>query len=321
MPAPLPAAVAVGRIRDLRAYIRRIKSIQGARGSDACFRVACILRDAGLSPEESLAYLLEWNQSCADPPWSVTELEHKVRDAFAIVTKGGRFVEKRSVRSVTGEDRAVMYTLAQRTGLRRKELCSLSPSSFDLASTPPIVRVRAGDSKHRKADVLPLAADVAELLRNYLAGRPNTKPIWPRSWWRRSAEMLYADLEAAGINPVADDGTVVDFHGQRVTFITELARVGNSPIAVQKLARHSDFNLTLRTYTRLQIDDLVNAVEKLPVLGGRPAKEEPPPEAKPEVVMPDDARLKNLVAVWPSLPEHIKNAIAMLAVAPVPPPQ
>jgi hypothetical protein len=89
LPAPSAAAVAAGRIRDLRAYIRRIKSIQGSRGSDACFRVACILRDAGLSPEESLAYLLEWNQSCADPPWSVTELEHKVRDAFAIVTKGG----------------------------------------------------------------------------------------------------------------------------------------------------------------------------------------------------------------------------------------
>lgn len=89
VPAPLAVAVSRGRIRDLRAYIRRIKSIQGARGSDACFRVACILRDAGLSPAESLAYLSEWNESCADPPWSVTELEHKVRDAFEVLTKGG----------------------------------------------------------------------------------------------------------------------------------------------------------------------------------------------------------------------------------------
>jgi len=56
---------------------------------------------------------------------------------------------ERVFRGLNGEDRAVMYTLAQRTGLRRKELCSLSPASFDLTSHPPIVRVRAGDSKHR----------------------------------------------------------------------------------------------------------------------------------------------------------------------------
>ena len=78
-----------GRIRNLRSYIRRIVSIQGQRGSDACFRVACILRDEGLTPAESLAYMLEWNEACADPPWSVKELEHKVRDAFAILMKGG----------------------------------------------------------------------------------------------------------------------------------------------------------------------------------------------------------------------------------------
>lgn len=78
-----------GKIRNLRSYIRRIVSIQGQRGSDACFRVACILRDEGLSPEESLAYMLEWNEACADPPWSVKELEHKVRDAFSILMKGG----------------------------------------------------------------------------------------------------------------------------------------------------------------------------------------------------------------------------------------
>ena len=207
-------------------------------------------------------WLVQRRLLSADPTVGIAKLnedEDRRRERRALTDDEARVLiettrrSERVFRGLTGEDRAVMYTLAQLTGLRRKELCSLSPSSFDLTSTPPIVQLRAGDSKHRKADVLPLAANVADLLKNYLAGRPNAKPVWPGSWWRRSAEMLYADLEAAGIKPVADDGTVVDFHGQRVTFITELARVGNSPIAVQKLARHSDFNLTMRTYTRLQI--------------------------------------------------------------------
>jgi hypothetical protein len=77
-----------GRIRDLQAYIRKILSIQGQRGSDACFRVACVLRDEGLSPEEALAYMLEWNRTSAIPPWSLRELEKKIRDAFAKAMKG-----------------------------------------------------------------------------------------------------------------------------------------------------------------------------------------------------------------------------------------
>ena len=71
-----------GRIRDLRAYIRRILSIQGQRGSDACFRVACVLRDEGKTSEEALQYMLEWNQQCAVPPWSIAELQRKIRDAY-----------------------------------------------------------------------------------------------------------------------------------------------------------------------------------------------------------------------------------------------
>jgi len=96
---------------------------------------------------------------------------------------------------------------------------------------------------------------------------------------------------------------------QRVTFITELARAGNSPIAVQKLARHSDFNLTLRTYTRLQIDDLVDAVERLSSLTGGDEIKTP---ATTESGTEDDVRLRSLVEAWPSLPEHIKTAIALL---------
>ena len=46
------------------------------------------------------------------------------------------FRSTREFKHLTGKDRAVMYTLAQRTGLRRKELRSLKPGSFDLQSTP-----------------------------------------------------------------------------------------------------------------------------------------------------------------------------------------
>ncbi len=74
---------ASGKIRDPRSYIRRIVSVQGQRGSDACFRVACVLRDEGKTPEEALEYMLEWNKECALPPWTVKELIHKIRDSYA----------------------------------------------------------------------------------------------------------------------------------------------------------------------------------------------------------------------------------------------
>jgi len=88
--AALPAVArpAPGTIRNLRSYIRRIVSVQGQRGSDACFRVACVLRDEGKTPAEALEYMLEWNKECAIPPWTVTELIHKIRDSYAKLAKG-----------------------------------------------------------------------------------------------------------------------------------------------------------------------------------------------------------------------------------------
>jgi hypothetical protein len=77
-----------GKIRNLRSYIRRIISIEGRRGSDACFRVACILRDEGMTPEKALEFMLEWNQSCAHPLWTVKELLHKIRDSYSKLSKG-----------------------------------------------------------------------------------------------------------------------------------------------------------------------------------------------------------------------------------------
>lgn len=92
-PAPTGSARVGGSIRtaeikNIQAYIRKIFSIQGQHGSDACFRTACILRDAGLSQADALAELIEWNVTNAQPPWSVRELAHKVTDAYSKILKG-----------------------------------------------------------------------------------------------------------------------------------------------------------------------------------------------------------------------------------------
>lgn len=226
------------------------------------------------------------------------------------------FRSTREFKHLTGKDRAVMYTLAQRTGLRRNELRSLKPGSFDLQSTPPTVQVEAANSKRRKRDLLPLPPDVTETMRDYLAGRPPHERVWPGAWWHRSAEMLRLDLAEAKIEPVDAEGRVVDFHGQRTTFITALARAGVSPAMAQKLARHSDINLTMGTYTRLQMSEMAGAVDKLSELRrslDQPESAQPSGSAEGgEAEARGDPKLERVVAAWETLPEHIRQTIVTL---------
>lgn len=65
------------------AYISQIRAISGQGGHNATFRAACKLCDAGLSESEALAAMIEWNETSAEPPWTVKELLHKVRSAFS----------------------------------------------------------------------------------------------------------------------------------------------------------------------------------------------------------------------------------------------
>jgi hypothetical protein len=72
-----------GEIRNVRAYIRKIVAVSGQGGHNATFRVACKLRDAGLSELDALAEMILWQESgCAQPPWQLKDLVHKVRDAY-----------------------------------------------------------------------------------------------------------------------------------------------------------------------------------------------------------------------------------------------
>jgi len=73
---------AVAPVRKAVAYIHKIHAVAGEGGHNATFRAACKLRDAGLSKDEALAILSEWNETNASPPWSAQELQHKIESAF-----------------------------------------------------------------------------------------------------------------------------------------------------------------------------------------------------------------------------------------------
>jgi len=61
-------------------------------------------------------------------------------------------------------------------------------------------------------------------------------------------------------------GKFADFHSNRHTYITNLAKAGVSPKTAQTLARHSDPRLTMNIYTHSNLDEQAEAVAKLPRL-------------------------------------------------------
>ncbi|GDY10681.1 hypothetical protein LBMAG52_41690 [Planctomycetia bacterium] len=210
---------------------------------------------------------------------------------FGRLLKAAR--DGKSVCGLTGVERELLYLVAAFTGLRARELSSLTESSFDLTANPPTMTVEAGYSKRRRRDTLPVHPLVAETLATLFAQRrrerdsapialkfdaarkkipvgqrgekPNAEPIWSGTWAknRHGAEMIRHDLQTAGLSFEDERGDVFDFHSLRGQFITQLGRSGVSLVEAQKLARHCDPKLTANHYTHLSLHDLTSAVSRL----------------------------------------------------------
>ena len=167
------------------------------------------------------------------------------------------------VQRFDGEQRARIYLLAYMTGLRKSELASLSPTSFDLEAHQPIVTVEAACSKHRRKDVLPLHPELVARLREWLPGVGPTEKLFPKLGRKSTSEMVRRDLKRVGI-PYRTETGVADFHAAgRHTHITELLRNGATLPEAKELARHSDIKMTMR-YTHIGIADQARAVANLP---------------------------------------------------------
>ncbi|MDE2100036.1 MAG: tyrosine-type recombinase/integrase [Patescibacteria group bacterium] len=161
-------------------------------------------------------------------------------------------------RGISGEDRSMFYLLGAMTGFRRTEMGSLQPEDFDLAGPMPIVRLDASRTKNDRDAGQPIPATVADVLKVWLAAKAPGSPVFALP--EKTALMLHADLRRCGIEPVDDQGRVVDTHSLRHGYISALALAGVPVKVAQTLARHSDPKLTMNVYAHLSAFDLHGAV-------------------------------------------------------------
>lgn len=180
------------------------------------------------------------------------------------VTSESRKTYRGSNWSLSPADRVLLYSIAVYTGLRSIEIASLTFSSFDLETKT--LTVQASNTKNRKKASLPIHPVLLDLLKTRIEGNPKVPShslLFPGPLIanRLPGKVFVRDLRRSKIAIRDDQDRVLDFHSLRYTFITSLARAGVHPGKAQRLARHSDINLTMGVYTQLDVDDLRGAVE------------------------------------------------------------
>jgi len=138
---------------------------------------------------------------------------------------------RRPLQRLTGADRADLYAFLASTGLRKGEVEHLVVADLDLDAPVSVVRLPAAVSKNGQADVVPLRADLVDMLRRRVKGRKPTDPAFviPKGLIAR----FHADCRRAGIAHRDDRGLVVDLHSLRTTFGTWLSRSGVPPRVAQ----------------------------------------------------------------------------------------
>ena len=241
------------------------------------------LKEAGRSARTCNVYLKSFKEFCK---WLIKDgraFHNPIEHISTMNTKADRRIIRRALtyteicllinsayngnlhHGMTGFERAMLYRLALETGLRWSELRSLKKISFNLNVTTPTVTIEAKSSKNRNTSVIPLKRDTANDFESYLLYKLPVASVFSM-WKDKGAEMLRVDLKAAKIPYTDDSGRVADFHSLRHTFISNLAASGVHPKKAQELARHSDINLTMNTYTHTVIENQAEAVASLPDL-------------------------------------------------------
>ncbi len=182
-----------------------------------------------------------------------------------------------------GRERELIYKVLVLTGLRQGELQSVTVKQVQLEGAMPHIQLDAADEKNRQGNSVPLRADLAADLSEWLADKLETRygPSKRFVGAVREAlppetplfnvpdglvQILDRDLRTAGIPKVDERGCRVHIHAMRHTFGTMLAKSGVPLRTAQEAMRHSDPKLTANVYTDPKLLDIAGALDALPTL-------------------------------------------------------
>ena len=124
--------------------------------------------------------------------------------------------------------------------------------------------VKAGYSKHRRQDILPIRPNTTIILRDFLQGKMPDVRVFNMPSENYVVHMFKADLADVSIAYRDEAGRYADFHALRHTTGSLLAAGGVHPKVAQAIMRHSDINLTMSRYTHSYRESEVQAIKSLP---------------------------------------------------------
>ena len=246
------------------------RRIRRAMTLDEILRLLDAARRRPIAEVGRASILLPAEERCGRSSWTFEELtddnsERCYQDGLARLEGQGKRLAKLKR---LGQKRSMFYLLAVSTGLRHKELASLTIGQVHLDATPTYLALYANDAKSGKAANIPLRADVVAKLRTYLASwcdLPLDEKLFKTP---PTIRVFDADIQAAGIPKKDARGWIVDIHALRHTFGTHLSAAGVHPRTAMAAMRHSRIELTMNYYTDPVLLDVAGAVEALPAFGG-----------------------------------------------------
>jgi integrase len=182
-----------------------------------------------------------------------------------------------------GRERALIYKTLVLTGLRKAELASLTVGQLLLDRPVAYIALDAADEKNREGSEIILRDDLAEELKQWLAGKlgrlqsdarglgepvPSTLPADAPMFTISAGlvRILDRDLRLAKIPKRDERGRTLDVHALRTTFGTLLSKGGVPPRTAQAAMRHSDLRLTMGVYTDPKLLDVRGALGVPPAL-------------------------------------------------------
>jgi integrase len=171
--------------------------------------------------------------------------------------------ETRTKLEKLGYERALVYRVLVLTGLRLGELAAIQVRDVVLDDVRPHVVLDAKFEKARRGATVPLRADLAADLREWIGTRRDG-PLFRIS--ANQVKVFDRDLKFAGIEKRDARGRVACLHSLRHTHGTLLTKAGVAPRVVQAALRHASPEFSMKMYVDPRLLDVGEALSVLPAL-------------------------------------------------------